>query len=41
VPHADHSFRVAKAAPLTPQEAVELVVEHTRRWLQGVLNRRS
>ena len=37
VPHADHSFRVAKAAPLTAQEAVGLVVDHTRRWLRGVL----
>ena len=41
VPHADHSFRVAKGAPLTAQEAVGLVVEHTRRWLRGVLGRES
>ena len=39
VPHADHSFRVAKAAPLTAQEAVGLVVDHTRRWLRGLLGR--
>ena len=39
VPHADHSFRVAKAAPLSPQEAVGLVVDHTRRWLSGLLGR--
>ena len=37
VPHADHSFRVAKAAPLTAQEAVGLVVGHTMHWLRGVL----
>jgi len=37
VPHADHSFRVAKAAPLTPREAVGLVVDHTRRWVREVL----
>jgi uncharacterized protein len=41
VPHADHSFRVAKAAPMTSQEAVGLVVDHTRRWLRGVLDRTS
>jgi predicted alpha/beta-hydrolase family hydrolase len=41
VPHADHSFRVAKGAPLTAQEAVGLVVEHTGRWLRGVLGRES
>ena len=41
VPHADHSFRVAKAAPLTSQEAVGLVVDHTRRWLRGLLGRDS
>jgi predicted alpha/beta-hydrolase family hydrolase len=40
VPHADHSFRVAKAAPMTSQEAVGLVVDHTRRWLRGILDRR-
>ena len=41
VPHADHSFRVAKAAPLTAPEAVGLVVDHTRQWLRGVLGRVS
>ncbi|HET9944436.1 MAG TPA: alpha/beta family hydrolase [Actinomycetes bacterium] len=39
VPHADHSFRVAKASPLTAQEALGLVVDHTRRWLREVLRR--
>lgn len=33
VPYADHSFRVAKAAPLTQREALGLVVEHVRGWL--------
>jgi hypothetical protein len=41
VPHADHSFRVAKSAPLTPREAVGLVVDHTRRWVREVLRQET
>jgi predicted alpha/beta-hydrolase family hydrolase len=37
VPFADHSFRVAKAAPLTQREAVGMVVEHVRSWLASLL----
>ena len=37
VPFADHSFRVAKAAPLTQREAIGLLVDHVRSWLRGVL----
>ena len=37
VPFADHSFRVAKAAPLTQREAVGLVVEHVRSWVTALV----
>ena len=37
VPFADHSFRVAAAAPLTQREAVGMVVEHVRGWLRTLL----
>ncbi len=37
VPFADHSFRVAKAAPLTQREAVGLVVDHVRSWVAALL----
>ena len=37
VPYADHSFRVAKAAPLTQREAIGLVVGHVRTWLGDLL----
>ena len=33
VPGADHGLRVAKAAPVTQAEAVEIVVESTLEWL--------
>ena len=37
VPFADHSFRVAKAAPLTQREAVGLVVDHVWSWVAALL----
>jgi len=37
VPFADHSFRVAKAAPLTAREAVGLVVHHVGAWVHALL----
>ncbi len=37
VPFADHSFRVAKAAPLTQREAVGMVVDHVRSWVAALL----
>ena len=34
VPHADHSFKVAKSAPITPEEVVALIVAATSEWLE-------
>lgn len=33
VPHADHSFKVAKSAPITPEEVAALIVAATAEWL--------
>jgi predicted alpha/beta-hydrolase family hydrolase len=34
VPFADHSMRVAAAAPISQADAIAMVVEHVRNWLQ-------
>ncbi|MGW1145994.1 alpha/beta hydrolase family protein [Streptomyces sp. NPDC002454] len=33
VPHGDHSFAVAKRAPVTPEEAVRVLVDAVTAWL--------
>ncbi|GAB6984142.1 alpha/beta hydrolase family protein [Nocardioides pyridinolyticus] len=33
VPAADHSFKVAKSAPVSQEEALEIIVESTLEWL--------
>ena len=37
IPGADHSFRVARSAPITGTEAMELIVIAVRRWINSVV----
>ena len=37
IPGADHSFRVARSAPITGTEAMELIVIAVRRWITSVV----
>ncbi len=34
MPHGDHSFKVAKSAPITPDEVAGLIVAATVEWLE-------
>ena len=33
VPAADHSFKVAKSAPVSQEDALEIIVESTLEWM--------
>jgi len=37
VPYADHSFRVARGVPATPQQTLARVCDHVTSWLDSLL----